>query len=151
MCQTRNWEKVFISWQADLESSAFPSSRNTMLTPRSFCALHCSPIVHLLLVICTSAHQASLNKRSSFEQVPEEKNWSRFEDTLALRRLGKTEPIVQQFPGLHYELEKLYSFPTSFSTNNVSVECVEDSLFYFNSLVINGSDWAVKSKYSYKL
>lgn len=55
-----------------------------------------------------------------------------------------------EFPiGLYQDLTKISSFPTAMfglANNNVSEQCLSDSLFYVDSLLTNGNKWAIQSK-----
>lgn len=72
--------------------------------------------------------------------------WYNFEDVLDLRRVGYTGNVPELPNDLHRVLLKVFTFPTAVSTSaNVSKQCVEDSLFYVENLLIHGSEWAIKS------
>lgn len=76
-------------------------------------------------------------------------SWSNLEDVLAVRKFEKVGEDVTDLPvGFYRELTKILTFPTALHANNnvTSQQCVEDSLFYVDNLLIHGSDWAIQSK-----
>lgn len=75
-------------------------------------------------------------------------NSMRIEDIFLWRKLGGERLGLDLLPdGLHQELLKLFMFPTGVTSSpNVSRQCVEDTVFYYNNLLTEGSDWATKSK-----
>lgn len=69
------------------------------------------------------------------------------EDVLIARRFGQIGDGSDLPIGLYRELKKLLTFPTALATDeNVNRQCVEDSLFYLDNVLHEGSNWAVKSK-----
>lgn len=91
----------------------------------------------ILSEVTTSVDQRQLIQQS----------WANVEDVLAFRKFENVGKDVTNLPvGFYRELAKMITFPTALQTNVISNQCAEDSLFYVENLLQNGSDWAIQSK-----
>lgn len=105
--------------------------------------LICLLVISLLLC---SIRDASTCINSKLKET-KHKYWSNFEDVLELRKFGLEGKLSVQPVGFHRDLMKMVMFPTAVSNSpNISQQCVDDSLFYVESLLLKGNSWAIKSK-----
>ena len=95
-------------------------------------------VVISLSAICDGQILAA--ERLAFQRV-ERQSWLKLEGTLvnATEDVGVITDVAGQL--------KMSYFPTAVSSGvNVSQQCVDDSVFYIESLLLNRSNWALQSK-----
>lgn len=108
----------------------------------------------ILLVIVTTSYLSSICNcqligiERLMQQRLSRQSWSSLENFLA--RENNTEEaidVLEQLNKLLFSF-KTSSFPTALPFGaNISQQCLEDSLFYVESLLYNASNWALRSKF----
>lgn len=110
-------------------------------------------IIGSFSVVSNNAKDGQQIERKGTEQ----QSWSNLGEFLALSRVNEIEDAGSLFLNkdelilrLNREPRKMFAFPTAVSTGaNISQRCVEDSLFYVESLFLNHARWALQSKPSF--
>lgn len=74
-----------------------------------------------------------------------QQSWPNLEELVPREDSDQAIEFKKQLGGL-LQNWKTSSYPTIVSGANVSQQCLEDSLFYVESLLFNRSNWALKSK-----
>ncbi len=102
-------------------------------------------IASFLSVMCNG--QMLGVERLAFKWM-QHQSWSKFEDLLVNKteNIGVIADVSGQLLGLIRDL-KLSPYLKAVSAGvNVSQQCIEDSIFYIESLFFNRSNWALQSK-----
>ena len=118
-------------------------SKDTNCHSVRWCLL--ATVVISLSAICDGQILAA--ERLAFQRV-ERQSWLKLEGTLvnATEDVGVITDVAGQLSSLLRQLKMSY-FPTAVSSGvNVSQQCVDDSVFYIESLLLNRSNWALQSK-----
>lgn len=95
----------------------------------------------LLAFMVSCNGQAILGVQHFARQRMEQESWNQI-----VRNAEDHDRLVTNVPEAElYQELKTSLFPTT-SNHNYSMQCIEDSLFYIESLLVNKSKWALESK-----
>ncbi len=105
------------------------------------------PFLLCVTVMMSCSGQMLFGVQQLARQRMEQQSWTDFvrERDEDANLLTGTSHIREQLVELLQKF-KTSSFPTAASNANNSQQCIEDSLFYVESLTLNRSNWALQSK-----